>query len=588
MNTTWDLSVFYKGFDDPALEADLVKLGKMAEEGQAILKQEKDAEQVLLEGVKHLEAYLNTLMRADMYCELTMSVEADNQKAFQALERVSALMVDFKVFTSAFQRYVGTVENLEAVIEKNPELKKNGFALLEAREMASHMLPESIERWMLRMSLTGADSYSKLRDQLIGTLTVEMDGESHPLPAVRGMAFDPDPAVRKKAYEAELASYKKVALPMAFALGGIKGEALTMCEAKHYPDILTQQLTETRMDHETLNAMWEACREAFPDFRRYLKAKARLLGHKGGLPFYDLFAPVGKSTKKYTVEEARDLVVSTFEKAHPKMAKFLAHAFDSRWIDMYPKQGKTSGAFCAGSHELKLSRILTNFVGSFSDVSTLAHELGHAWHNECIKDYPMMMTECPMPLAETASTFNETLLAQTVLKTADDDLAFSILEGSLMEATQCVMDIYSRFLFETDVFEARKTHTPSVEELHGLMLDAQRKTYADGLDPEVMHGDMWINKSHYFNVGLHYYNFPYAFGLLFGLCVYKKYQDEGMGFLPRYDQFLGFCGSDTVYNVAKTVGIDVHSVDTWRSALDVIRGEADTFVKLVEETLSNP
>ncbi len=583
METTWDLSVFYKGFDDPALEADLTKMGKMAEEGKAILKQDKAPQQVLLEAIAHLEDYLDTLMRADMFCELTMSVEADNQKAFQVLERVSALQVDFRLFTSAFQRYVGGVENLEAVIDSHPDLKKNGFALLEAREQAKHMLPESIERWMLRMSLTGADSYSKLRDQLIGTLTVEMDGESHPLPAIRGMAFDPDPAVRKKAYEAELASYKKVALPMAFCLGGIKGEALTMCEARNYPDILTQQLIEARMDRETLDAMWEACREAFPDLRRYLKAKAKLLGHKNGLPFYDLFAPVGKSTKKYTVEEARDLVVSTFEKAHPKMSKFLAHAFDNRWIDMYPKQGKTSGAFCAGSHELKLSRILSNFIGSFSDVSTLAHELGHAWHNECIKGYPLMMTEYPMPLAETASTFNETLLAQTVLKSADDELAFSILEGSLLEATQCVMDIYSRFLFETDVFEARKTHTPSVDELHEMMLDAQRKTYADGLDPEVMHGDMWINKSHYFMVGLHYYNFPYAFGLLFGLMVYKKFEEEGAAFLPKYDKFLGFCGSDSVYNVAKSVGIDVHSVDAWRSALDVVRGEVKKFVELVDQ-----
>lgn len=583
METTWDLSVFYKGFDDPALEADLKKLSTMSEKGLAILKQDKNAAQVLPEMIAHTEDYHNTLMRADEFCELTMSVEAENQKAFQTLERVGTLMVDYKVYINACKRFIGSVEDLETLIDHNPDLKKVGFALLEAREQAGHMLPEAIERWMLRMSLSGGDSFSKLRDQLIGTLTVEMDGESYPLPAIRGMAYDPDPVVRKKAYEAELASYKKVALPMAFCLGGIKGEALTMCEAKHYPDILSQQLIEARMDHETLDAMWEACREAFPDLRRYLKAKAKLLGHKNGLPFYDLFAPVGKSTKKYTVEEARDLVVETFEKAHPKMAKFLAHAFDNRWIDMYPKKGKTSGAFCAPNHELQLSRILTNFMGSFSDVSTLAHELGHAWHNECIKNHPLMMTEYPMPLAETASTFNETLLSQTVLKSADDELAFSILEGSLMEATQCVMDIYSRFLFESAVFEARKTHTPSVEELHKLMLDAQKETYGDGLDPEVMHGDMWINKSHYFNVGLHFYNFPYAFGLLFGLMVYKKYEEEGAAFLPKYDAFLGHCGSDTVYNVARTVGIDVHSVDAWRSALDVVRREVDTFVKLVDQ-----
>jgi oligoendopeptidase F len=194
-----------------------------------------------------------------------------------------------------------------------------------------------------------------------------------------------------------------------------------------------------------------------------------------------------------------------------------------------------------------------------------------------------MMTEYTMPLAETASTFNETMLAQTVLQSADDELAFSILEGSLLEATQCIVDIYSRYLFETAVFEARKTHTPSVDELRNLMLDAQKEAYGDGLDHEVLHAEMWINKSHYYMVGMHFYNFPYAFGLLFGLSVYQKFKEEGAAFLPKYDAFLGRCGSDTVANVAKTVGIDVRSADTWRSALDVFRSEIDTFVKLADQ-----
>ena len=222
-------------------------------------------------------------------------------------------------------------------------------------------------------------------------------------------------------------------------------------------------------------------------------------------------------------------------------------------------------------------------LGSFSDVSTLAHELGHAWHGECIREYSLLMSEYTMPLAETASTFNETLLSQTVLKTADDELAFSILEGSLMESTQCVMDIYSRFVFESAVFEARKTHTPSVEELCNLMRDAQKEVYGDGLNPDVLHAEMWINKVHYFMMGNHFYNFPYAFGLLFGLSVYKKFEEEGAAFLPKYDEFLGRCGSGTVADVAMTVGLDVRSVDMWRKALDVIRSEVDTFVKLVDQ-----
>jgi len=580
MESTWDLSVFYQGFDDPALRDDIESVRRLAADGHTLLAAEMPVQEKLEKIVAQLEALVNKLSRAFLYCELTLAAEAENREAFRVMEELSALNVDTQVFQSACTRYIGTVEDLDGVIARSPKLTENAFVLREARREAAHMLPESMEKWMLRMSLSGGDAFQKLRDQLMDTLTVEMDGKALPLPAVRGMAYDADPAVRRRAYEAELAAYPKVALPMAFCLGGIKGEALTMCEAKHYPDVLTQQLAESRMDRETLDAMWTAIREALPDFRRYLRAKAELLGHPDGLPFYDLFAPVGEDVKKYTVEEARALLADTFGKAHPKMAAFMMHAFDNRWIDLYPREGKRGGAFCAENHELKLSRVLTNFVGSFSDVSTLAHELGHAWHARCLEDQPVLMSDPPMPLAETASTFNETLLSHTVLASAGPEQAFGILEGGLMEATQCVVDIYSRFLFESAVFEARKTHTPAVEELREMMLSAQEEAYGDGLARDVRHPDMWINKGHYYTVGLHYYNFPYAFGLLFGLGVYQKYQREGAAFLPEYDALLSRCGGDSVANVAASVGIDVRSAAYWRSALDVLRAEIDEFVEL--------
>ena len=227
--------------------------------------------------------------------------------------------------------------------------------------------------------------------------------------------------------------------------------------------------------------------------------------------------------------------------------------------------------------------MLTNFVGSFSDVSTLAHELGHAWHNRCLTSVPMLMTETPMPLAETASIFNETLLSQTVRHSADDATRLVLLENSLMEATQTVVDIYSRYLFESAVIEARKTHIPSAQELNGFMLDAQEQSYGDGLSKDARHPSMWVCKSHYYSTGLHFYNFPYAFGLLFGLGVFVQFQKEGPAFVPKYDKLLASCGSDTVRNVAASVGIDVNSVDYWRSALDVVRGEINEFLALSEK-----
>ena len=581
--TTWDLSVYYQGFDDPAFRRDVDDIRRMIAEGQELLKSREEPLAKLENVVRALDALTHKLYRAYSFCQLTLATDAQHSRALKCQDELSVLMVEVEVLQSACTRYVGAAEGLETLIAGSQTLRDHGFILRESRERAAHMLPESMERWMLRMSLSGGDAFSKLRNQLMGTHTVELDGEQRPLPAVRGMAHDPDPVVRKRAYEAEIASYRKVELPMAFCLAGIKGEALTLCEAKNYPDVLTQQITESRMDRETLEAMLDAIREALPDFRRYLKAKGKLLGHREGLPFYDLFAPVSRTEKRYTAEEARALLVDVFSKVHPDMGAFVDHAFKNRWIDLYPREGKEGGAFCAHSHGLGLSRILTNFVGSFSDVSTLAHELGHAWHGHCMEAKPVLMADEPMPLAETASIFNETLLNHTLRKTADEDDSFAMLEGSLMEATQTVVDIYSRFLFESAVFEARKSHISSPEELKAMMLDAQEKAYGDGLAKGVRHPYMWACKPHYYYTGLHFYNFPYAFGLLFGLGVFARYQAMGSAFMRSYDRLLAACGSDLVANVAAGVDINVHSVEYWRGALDVLRAEVDEFVALAEE-----
>ncbi|MDD3335071.1 MAG: M3 family oligoendopeptidase [Eubacteriales bacterium] len=582
-SSNWDLSFLYRDFDDPKLESDIETIAKLAAEGAALCEGAKDDLVKLESIVKTAEELTDLIMNTHGYVQLRLSTDCTNETGLQYMDRLSNLMVEVQLCQSAWIRYIGQLKGLEDLIAASETLKSNAFIVREYQQEAKHMLAPDMEKWMLRMSLDGGSAFSKLRDRLMGSHTVELNGKDLPLPAVRGMAYDPDPKVRKEAYEAELKSYQKVENSMAFCIACIKGEAQTMCEAKGYSDVLTQQLSDSRMDRETLDAMLTAIREALPDFRRYLKAKAKLLGHENGLPFYDLFAPVGSVSKRYTVEEARALLVDTFAKVHPAIGSFIDQAFENRWIDMYPAEGKEGGAFCEGFHAHGQSRVLTNFVGSFSDVSTLAHELGHAWHDRCLSTVPTLMADPPMPLAETASIFNETMLNNTVRKTADPATRFVLLENSLMEATQTVVDIYSRFLFESAVIEARKTHIPSAAELNAMMLDAQEQSYGDGLDREVRHPSMWVNKCHYYFSGLNFYNFPYAFGLLFGLGVYAKFQKEGSAFIPQYDALLARCGSDTIANVAASVGIDVRSAAYWRSALDIVRGEIEEFLTLCDQ-----
>ncbi|MBQ4075965.1 MAG: M3 family oligoendopeptidase [Clostridia bacterium] len=586
MNWTWDLTVLYQDFNDPQIEKDFAALQNLCESTKGLMTEDHlSSLENMVDAFEEIMRLANSL---SSFASFTLATDAQNEQAQQLMDKLMVYSVQLSLLFSLFTRYIGGVDDLEALIAKSEKLQKVDFFLRREKEEAKHLMDPAIEEWMLKMSLTGGDAFSTLRDKLDATLAVDYRGEQIPLSAVRGKAYDPDAQVRKDAYEAEIASYAKIEIPMAACLNAIKGEALTMIEAKHFDSVLDRTLSQSNMDRETLDAMFTAIRESLPAFRKYLRKKGEILGHKNGLPFYDLFAPIaypGYTPKTYTIEEAREKLVYEMGKFSPELGAFIAHAFDNRWIDVFPKDGKGGGAFCAPLHHLDMSRVLTNFTESFSDVSTLAHELGHAWHNRCMAGLPVCMIDTPMPLAETASIFNETLLANACMEQADKDEKFTLLEGNLMETTQTIVDIYSRFLFESAVIEKRKERTLSVAELKDLMLSAQEQSYGDGLDPDIRHPYMWACKSHYYSAGLSFYNFPYAFGQLFGTGVYAQYKAEGPSFVPKYNQLLRSCGSGMIADVAKSVGIDVHSVDFWRASLNVYVKQIDEFIALADEMM---
>jgi len=583
MKNTWDLSFLYNGFEDEAYLSDLAKWPEMIAEQKALLDSDIPTLEKLEKLMDASEAMSALVDRLYGFTSLTLATDASNGIAQLYEDKLAVIANDASLVDSAITRFVGSIDNLEELIAASEKLQAVAFALREMKQSAAHVIPAEIEPWMLQMRLSGGSAFSQLRDKLDSTHTVDFRGETLPLPAVRGMAYDGDASVRKDAYEAEIASYKKIELPMSYCLNSIKMEARTMAKAKGYTSVLDMTLEQNRMDRETLDAMITAIKEYLPHFRRYLRAKAAYLGHADGLPFYDLFAPVGKASKAYTIEEAREVLLREMGKFTPAMAAFMDNAFEQRWIDVYPREGKGGGAFCAGAHEYDRSLILTNYQSSFSDISTLAHELGHAWHNRCMAGLPFCLTGTPMPLAETASIFNETMLAHQVLKTATEDEQFTLLEASLMEVTQTCVDILSRYLFETEVIDTRADHAMTVDELKDCMLRAQDATYGDGLDKNVRHPYMWACKSHYYSSGLNFYNFPYAFGELFGKGVFAQYLKEGDAFVPKYNQLLRSCGSGTIAEVAASVGIDVRSADFWRASLEVVKSEIDTFCQLCEK-----
>ncbi len=581
----WDLTKMYSGFDDAKLAADFAQAQALNQELAALL-QEKTADvgALLVQAVRTAQKRSEKMALVGEFIFLNLATNAKNEQALAWMDKLMRAQVEMQQTSSAFMRYVSKVEGLDALIAREPLLKEHEYMLKTMVKDAAHVMDPAIEGPVLKMQMTGGEAWSQLSDQITATHMVEMeiDGEkqSLPLSTVRGMATSPEATVRRRAYEAELASYPRIELTMAACLNGIKGEALTLCELQHYDTVLDTALDAAKIDRQTLDAMLTAMRESLPAFRRYFRAKARHLGHEGGLPFYDLFAPIGAAGKTYTLEEARQLLVQVFGQFSEKMSRFIDRAFEEHWIDAFPYEGKQGGAFCAGVHPLGISYVLANFEGSLDSVSTLAHELGHAYHGDCVKHLSILNADYPMTLAETASIFNETMLVAKLQEGANPQERLMLLDQQIGNAAQVVVDILSRFLFESEVIERRKDHTMLPDELKEIMLDAQKQTYGDGLDENALHPYMWACKTHYYSASLHFYNFPYAFGLLFGLGVYERYLEKGEAFLPEYDALLAATGLGDVKDVAARVGIDVTDVNFWRKSLSVVEKMIDEMEKL--------
>lgn len=583
---TWDLSKLYASFDAPEFLSDVEALKDAADASVTHARGMEVSVPALEEAVRLSERAATLAIKTMSYAQLTLAADANYEPAMAAYARLLPVMNRLEEATSALSAKLGGCDDLDKLIAESDLLTAHAYLLRRMKRRAAHVIDPALESTVLKMQMTGGSAWAQLRDQLDGNhmVEIELDGEkkSLPLSAVRGMASSPDAETRRVAYEAELASYPKMEIAMAACLNGIKGEARTLCELKHYDTVLDMALDTANMDRATLDALLEAMEESLPMFRRYFRLKAKLLGYEGGLKFYDLFAPVGRMRGDYTPEDARALMVKELGAFSPRMAGMIDRAFDERWIDMYPREGKAGGAFCSGMHPLGISYVLTNFEGSYGSVSTLAHELGHAYHNECMRDVPILMSDYPMPLAETASIFNETLLAQRMLEKADREEKIAMLEQQLSDAAQVIVDIMSRFLFEKEVVDRRADTTLSARELCKIMLDAQDKTYGDGLDAECRHPYMWACKCHYYSTDVHFYNFPYAFGQLFAVGVYALYEQKGAAFLADYEKLLRMAGSGDVREVAASVGIDVADANFWRSSLKVFERKLEELEALAD------
>ena len=584
MNEVWNLDVIYKGFDDPAFAADLEALKKSVDDFAALSRNlcAGKALEGLKEGIRLQEELTRLGMKLGEYAMLRQSADATDPQAGSNLGRVMAVVSAAAAPEAAFKDWASKLPDLMALVEEDEDLKDYTFLFSKIARSSKYLMGNKAEAVMAKMKLSGSNAWGDLQSYLTATVPVTYRGQTTNLSAIRNLAYDADPQVRKDAYEAELACYERIKDAVAFALNSIKLETLSDCELRGYESPLARTLENSDMERKTLDAMLGAMDEYLPKFWQYLKAKGKALGHEKGLPWYDLFAPMGASSTKFTAEQAKDFLVEQFASFNAEEAQMIADAFDQEWIDFYPRNGKVGGAFCADVEAIGQSRILTNFDGAFGDVVTLAHELGHAYHNHCIRGHRALNHDYSMPLAETASTFNEcVVMASAISKAADDGEKLALIESQLQDATQIICDIYSRYRFETAVFQNRPEEFMHADQLCELMTQAQKQSYGDGLDESIMHPYMWVCKSHYY--GPTFYNFPYAFGGLFARGLYAQYEKEGAAFIPKYNKLLYTTAVATAEDTARVAGIDLTDKQFWRDALQTIADQIDLFCKLVEE-----
>ncbi|WP_456410092.1 M3 family oligoendopeptidase [Oceanithermus sp.] len=570
----WDLTPLFTDIETPefreawarlegAIEAFEVLVERLGVEGPdaphtaAALEEVAAAYDAVAEALTPLRAYL----------QLRIATDAEDRPAAAKLSELEGLTLRLDRLRPRLIRWWGGFsEDFEAGLYRR--------LLAEARQLAAHQMSEPEETLASELTRSGARAWTRLHGNVTSRIRVDFEGEERPIAALRNLAYDPDPARRQAAYRKELAAWREHQDVIAASLNGVKGERVVLARRRGWADALEPTLLERRITRAALEAMQRAVEASFPDWRRYFRAKARFLG-KERLDWWDLFAPVARSEKRWSWSEARDFIVRHLRDFSPAAAELADRAFRERWIDAEPRVGKRGGAFCmhVGGGA---SRILANYTPTFDAVSTLAHELGHAYHNLRLAERPALLRTTPMTLAETASIMNETVVTQAALAELEGDEALAVLETWLQGAAQVVVDIHSRFLFESWVFERRAVRELGPEEFAQLMEESQRRTYGDALAS--YHPYMWAVKPHYY--GSDFYNYPYTFGLLFGLGLYRAYQDDPLGFGERYDALLSDTGLEDAAALAGRFGFDLEDEAFWAGGLELLAEQIARFEAL--------
>lgn len=589
----WDMSPIYS-YDSKNYSDALTELDRLKNEAEKKLEKKEisDFPLWLSDYIKIINKIKSIFMSLYSFAYAVYSTETTNNTYIQKLSTLEEKSIEIEQLDIKFRKIFykktadGRESKLEAVYARFPELEKYSYIFEEDIKQSKHQMDDELERIASELNLTGGESWSRLQEQIISNLKDVETGKT--FNELRNDAYSKDPKIRKQSFEKEIELLKGAEIPLAACMNSIKGQTLTLNKRRNWKSAIEKSLLQARISEKTLNALIMSIEESLPMWRDYLKAKARILypaETNSSLHFYDLFAPLSSSSaadtnsqvsKTWTFAEAKDYIIERFTDFSQDMGDFAKNAFKNNWIDAQIRPGKVGGAYCIDFPVQKVSRILSNFTGAFSDITTLAHELGHAYHFYCVKDMDFELSQYPMTLAETASNFAETIVQKDMIKKSSDCEKMVMIELHLQDCCQVLVDILSRFYFEESVFEKRASEGElSAKDFCTLMEEAQNKTYGPGLSDR--HPYMWALKSHYYSTSLDFYNFPYAFGMLFSAGLYALYEKQPAEFPGMYKTLLLDTGRLSSEEVCAKAGFSIEKTDFWKNGIKSLEDDIKLF-----------
>lgn len=591
-SNSWDLEIIFKGGSESREFAEHLKLTSELIEGFQSkvsgwkpLNTTEDSKllKVLLEDFEYAA---KKLRQAGAFVGCLQAQNTEDKKAYNLEAKVTSLSAAFQTALSSFDSLLTTItDDVWSLLLADEQLSVLSYILTERRARAKDKLSKEEEAIISALGVDGYHSWGQLYDLIVGKMKISFNEKGEEVLLSVGQAFNkfssPDRDTRAAIFENWEKAWGDQADILAKTLNHLSGFRLSVYKARGWEDVLKEPLSINRMEKGTLETMWAVISENKHSLVKYLERKASLLGLKK-LSWFDLDAPYGKTDSKVSFQEGAEFIEQNFAIFGEKMASFARTAFEEQWIEGEDRPGKAPGGFCTFFPESNQSRIFMTYSGTPSNVSTLAHELGHGFHTYAMRSVHHLNRNYAMNVAETASTLAEMIVADAAVKNAkNEEEKLVLLDDKIQRTVALLMNIHARFLFETRFYDERKRGIVAVERLNELMIEAQKEAYCNAL--EEYHPLFWASKLHFFITGVPFYNFPYTFGFLFSLGIYAQALEEGSGYEEKYIALLKDTASMSVEDLAqKHLQVDLTQPDFWEKAVRNCLADIDEFLALTE------